>query len=275
MKIENAKAKFIEKTLPKENTRNRVSIYAEDYKGEYYNLPVEKLLPFKSQARKHFDQESIDALAGTIKEHGIRQPLTVLPSEDKEGYYEIISGERRHRAAMQVGLKLVPCIIYHDREKAEEVALIENIQRKDLHPIELMYAYTHLLEKGICSSIQSIADKLGLSKSAVGETMTLKVLPENTREYLLKGQIKARALLRELCKASPEDHEQLINRFVDKDNTDKVTASRKKAIHTKTKVLNIVYDNNMFVVEKNRIVDLSIQQKEEIRSILLSIIDNT
>lgn len=276
MKIEDAKTRFVEKENKKstETSKSRISIYAEDYKGEYYNLPVDKLKPFKNQARKHFDKESIAELANTIREHGIRQPLTVLPLEDEEGYYEIISGERRYRAALQLGLKLVPCIIFNDRTKAEEVALIENIQRKDLHPIELMHAYNGLLEKGICDSMRNVAEKLGISKSSVVEIMNLKQLPEATQELLLITQQKSRALLRKLCKARPEEHEGMIKKHMTRELSDNITTTKQKSINPKTNVLNIIYDNNMFFVEKNRVADLSVNQKEEVKKILSEILSN-
>jgi ParB family chromosome partitioning protein len=272
MKIEDAKVRYVEKEAPSPRKSGRVSIYLEDYKGEYYNLPVEKLFPFKSQARKFFDQESIDALATTIKDHGIRQPLTVLPAEGQEGYYEIVSGERRYRAALQLGLKTVPCLIFHDRDKAEEVALIENIQRKDLHPIELMNAYSHLLDKGICTSLQGVADKLGLSKASVVDIMNLKNLPIETQELLLTHQIKSRDFLRILCKAPAENHVALIARYETKESGDK--KAKKKVINTKTKVLNIVYDNDMFIIENNRVKDLSTKQKEEVKNLIIHILDS-
>jgi len=273
MKIEDAKVRYVDKEPAPVRKSGRVSIYLEDYKGEYYNLPVDKLLPFRSQARKFFDQESIDSLAATIKEHGIRQPLTVLPAQDKEGYYEIVSGERRYRAALQLGLKTVPCLIFHDREKAEEVALIENIQRKDLHPIELMNAYSHLLDKKICNSLQAIADKLGLSKASVVDTMNLKNLPIETQELLLTHQIKSRDFLRILCKAPAETHIALIAKYENKDTENKGKL-RKKVINTKTKVLNIVYDNDSFIIENNRVKDLSVKQKEEVKLLIMHVLDN-
>ena len=102
MKIDKAKVRYLEEDDNSQNKiankNSRVSSYTEDFKGEYYNLKLDKLIPFKNQARVYFDQESLESLAQTIKEHGIRQPLTVIPSDEKSGYYEIVSGERRFRA---------------------------------------------------------------------------------------------------------------------------------------------------------------------------------
>src|SRR5690242_2800350 len=99
MKYDQVKARMPEVGLTKPLNLNRASIYSENYKGEYYNLPIEKLLPFKKQARKLFDKDSLALLANTIKEHGIRQPLSVMASSEKPGFFEIVSGERRFLAA--------------------------------------------------------------------------------------------------------------------------------------------------------------------------------
>lgn len=270
MKLKDAKARYVEKEEIKGKPR-RASLYSEEYKGEYYNLTLDKLSPFKGQARKYFDQESIDNLASTVKEHGIRQPLTVLPDENNPGHYEIISGERRYRAAKQVGLDTVPCIIFHNRDKAEEVALIENIQRKDLHPVELMHGYQSLLDRNICSSMQDIATKIGVAKATVIDIMNLRNLPQETQDAILNKQIKSRDFLRSLCKSPAELHPTMISKFVSKHVEDKLKVD-KKAINTKTKVLNIVYDHNMFMVENNRIKDLSSPQKDEIKNLLISIL---
>lgn len=271
MKLKDAKVRYVEKEEKPKNKASRASLYSEGYKGEYYNLSLDKLSPFKGQARKFFDKESIEQLAATIKEHGIRQPLTVLPDEENPGHYEIVSGERRYRAAKELNLTSVPCMIFQDRARAEEVALIENIQRKDLHPIELMNGYTSLLDKGICTSMQDIADKLGMSKSSVVDIMNLRNLPQETQDLLLEKQIKSRDFLRSLCKSPAEMHESMIDKIDAKNSDDKVKKN-KKVIHTKTKVLNIVYDQNMFMVENNRIRDLSSPQRDEIKDLLISIL---
>lgn len=286
MKLKDTKCKLI-KQEPKSSTTSssktgRMSIYSQGYKGEYYNIPVSKLYPFKNQARHFFDSTSLQTLAATIKKHGIRQPLTITPSEDNEGYYEIVSGERRFRAAMQLGLKTVPCIILHDRSQAEEIALIENIQRKDLHPVELMRGYAHLLEKNICNSMQEIADKLGQSKSSVVDIMNLRNLAPNIQELLITKQVKSRDFFRSLCKAKPKEHEKMILENINKNNTysDAKASSpynrpapRKSSENMPTKVLNITYEKNQFIVKKGKLKLLSHPQKLEIKELLTQIME--
>ena len=127
-------------TVP-EIKNSRLGIGYEEKVKEFYMINVENLIPFKNQARIYFDDKEIENLSESIKRHGIRQPLTIIPYEDNKGIFEVISGERRLKAAKIVGLNKVPCIIIHDRNIAQEIAIIENIHRQDLHPIELGLAF--------------------------------------------------------------------------------------------------------------------------------------
>jgi ParB family chromosome partitioning protein len=277
MKIDQAKIRMPENVMAENDSKrfekkSRVSVYTEDYRGEYYNLSVERLTPFKGQARKYFDEESIDLLASTIKEHGIRQPLTVIPA-DTEGFFEIVSGERRYMAAVKIGLKQVPCMIMHDKIKAEEIALIENVQRKDLHPLELAEAYQNLLDKKVCSTMQEIATKIGLQKSSVVETLGLRSLPESTKEQLIQNQIKSRDFFRLLGKAAPEEHKTLIKKFLER----KEESKNARKIGTKErviqeKILQIVLKNNEFAVSLNCISNLAKSDKAQFKGLLQEII---
>jgi ParB family chromosome partitioning protein len=260
MKIEKAKIKVPNLEQKSQRVENqRVSAYAESYKGEYYHIEVTKLIPFKNQSRKHFDQESLEELASTIKAHGIRQPLTILPSTgEHEGKYEIISGERRWRAAQMVGLTKVPCIIIHNKETAEEIALIENIQREDLHPLELMQAFQNLLDKKICNSTQELATKLGVNKSFVVETLSLKKLPSETQTVLLEQNIKARKILRELIKTEEHTHSKIINNY----RLNRIGENKK------LKVLSLYINNGQVICQDNKILTLDISEKYKIKEYL-------
>ena len=134
MKINSAKTRDRERCWV-DYRKARSSAYTDDFKGEYYYLRITKLIPFKYQVRLSFDKKSLRDLAKTIDEYGVRQPLTVIPSEERTGYYEIISGERRFRAAKLLNLFTLPCIIIYDKKRSKEIALIENLQRKNLHPL--------------------------------------------------------------------------------------------------------------------------------------------
>lgn len=271
MKIEDAKIRTLDKVEEKAKNKPRASVYTEDYRGEYYNIVVDKLIPFKNQARRFFDHSSIEALASTIKEHGIRQPLTVLPSEQEEGKYEIVSGERRYRASLLIGLKMVPCIILHDKKKAEEIAIIENIQREDLHPIELMRAYTNLLEHGICSSMQEIADKVGAAKSTVVETINLKNLSDTAQDLLVQNKIINRDFFRLLCKEKPNEQLEIVNQYL---NNQLYRKGKNQFLKKKTRIMSLVLSEGNLFIDENKVDKLSGVQKHIMLNLLQNIIKN-
>ena len=267
MRIEKAKIR-LPNNIKEENSNEssqRVSTYTESYKGEYYNIEVTKLIPFKNQSRKHFDQKSLEELASTIRVHGIRQPLTILPSSEQEGKYEIISGERRWKAAQIAGLTKVPCIIIHNQEAAEEIALIENIQRQNLHPLELMQAFQSLLDRKICGSTQEIATKLGINKSAVVEALSLKNLPNETQQVLLNEGVKARKILRVLVKSTQDKHLKIINDY--KKSLEK--EQKKEVKSTEARVLSIFINNGKVSFQDNKISSLSTKEKSAVKQSLV------
>ena len=267
MRIEKAKIR-LPNNIKEENSNEssqRVSTYTESYKGEYYNIEVTKLIPFKNQSRKHFDQKSLEELASTIRVHGIRQPLTILPSSEQEGKYEIISGERRWKAAQIAGLTKVPCIIIHNQEAAEEIALIENIQRQNLHPLELMQAFQSLLDRKICNSTQEIATKLGINKSAVVEALSLKNLPNETQQVLLNEGVKARKVLRVLVKSTQDKHLKIINDY--KKSIEKEQKKEVKSIEAR--ILSIFINNGKVSFQDNKISSLSTKEKSAVKQSLV------
>lgn len=270
MRIDKAK---IRDPLPKQDksrTKQRVSTYTESYKGEYYNIEISKLIPFKNQSRKIFDKKSLEELAKTIKLHGIRQPLTVLPSEEQEGKYEIVSGERRWKAAQIVKLSKVPCLILQDRSAAEEIALIENVQRKNLHPLELMKGFKNLLDKGVCKNHQEVADKIGVTRTVVVETLGLSKLPSSTQNLLINKKVKSREVLRKLLKSPHEEHDQIIkdieNKKLTKFNVNKTIKKRKY------KFIAIYLEQNHLIFDEDKNSNLTSDQKEEVKSYLRKLI---
>lgn len=200
MKIEETKSrKPSEGLYRKRDTTilgSKFSLYSSANKEELYHVDVEKIKEFEGQAREYFDEDTINSLAKSIKEHGIRSPLTLLRKENE--VLEVVSGERRLRAAKIAGLKKIPAFILDDKEKAENIAVIENVQREDLHPIEFGQACKRLIDKGICSTMQEISDNLGVSKSVVVESIGYLEIPEGIRNYLLKNKIASRSILRSL-----------------------------------------------------------------------------
>lgn len=159
-------------------------------------IPLGQLEPNPDQPRQHFDETALQELAASIKRHGIIQPLVVTPAD--KGKYAIIAGERRWRAAGLAGLKTVPAIVREHQELERlEVALIENVQRVDLSPLEQAVSIARLHEQ-FSLSIETIAERLGKATSTVHNTIRLLRLPEAAREALAAGKISeghARAIL--------------------------------------------------------------------------------
>lgn len=159
-------------------------------------LPLHKLEPNPLQPRKDFDEDALAQLADSIREHGLIQPIAVRPEET--GYYQIIAGERRWRAARMAGLTEVPVLVLDaDEQTVMELALIENLQREDLNPIEEAKGYQALIsDYGLTQ--EAAAERVGKSRPAVANALRLLALPEELQELLIKGDISsghARALL--------------------------------------------------------------------------------
>ena len=165
-------------------------------KSPYQLLPIYKVEPNKDQPRQDFDEEELQALADSISEHGVIQPLTVrgLPS----GYYQIIAGERRWRAARLAGLRDIPAVnIEADDRKVMELALIENLQRQDLNPVEEALGYQTLItDHGLTQ--EEAAKRVGKSRPAVANALRLLNLCPPVLQMLREGKLSpghARAIL--------------------------------------------------------------------------------
>jgi len=155
----------------------------------YRELPIYKVEPNPDQPRREFNEEELQALADSISVHGVIQPLTVR--EMPNGYYQIIAGERRWRAARLAGLSDVPVVIIEaDDRKAMELALIENLQRQDLNPVEEAMGYQSLIEEyGLTQ--EEAAERVGKSRPAVANTLRLLSLSPEVLEKLKQGQLTA------------------------------------------------------------------------------------
>ena len=158
-------------------------------KSAYRQLPIYKVEPNPDQPRQDFDEEELAALAESIRIHGVIQPLTVR--ETPSGYYQIIAGERRWRAARQAGLKEVPAVIIEaDDRKAMELALIENLQRQDLNPVEEALGYQTLMQDyGLTQ--EDTAKQVGKSRPAIANALRLLNLCTDVLEMVRKGTLSA------------------------------------------------------------------------------------
>jgi len=164
--------------------------------NDFEYLPLQRIEPRPEQPRSVFEQSKIDELTDSIREHGIIMPLTVRSAGD--GYYQIIAGERRWRAARAAGLAEIPArIIVADDVKATELALVENLQREDLNPIEEARGYKTLIDETGMTQ-EDVAQSIGKSRPAVANALRLLALPDMVIEFIESGELSAgsaRALL--------------------------------------------------------------------------------
>lgn len=162
---------------------------APEDSGAVTKLPLQKVEPNPNQPRKHFDEEELQALSDSIAEHGLLQPLAVR--EMPEGYYQIIAGERRWRAARMAGLAEVPVVVIEaDDRTVMELALIENLQRQDLNPMEEAEGYRVLMDDFGLTQEQAAA-RVGKSRPAVTNALRLLALPEEVRALVVDGTLSA------------------------------------------------------------------------------------
>ena len=174
-------------------------------------LPISQVESCASQPRKQFDPESLADLADSIREHGIIQPLTVRKLQS--GYYQIIAGERRWRAARMAGLTQVPAIIIEaDDRKAMELAMIENLQREDLNPMEEAAGFQSLIESYHMTQ-EEAAQRVGKSRSAVTNALRLLGLTPSVRKLVEEGKLSA-GHARALVPLSPSLQESAANAIV-------------------------------------------------------------
>ncbi len=173
-------------------------------------IPVDKVDASSLQVRVYFDPSEIQALAASIKAHGVLQPILVVQNGDR---YKVIAGERRLRATQLAGLDRIPARVLATHDQAtHEIALRENLDRVDLHPLEEGEGYLSLLETQAYKSHEAIAQAFGKAKSRITECIALTRLPAASKALLLEKGVKNRALLRDLLNRAEGEHAALIER---------------------------------------------------------------
>lgn len=159
-------------------------------------LKITQIEPNSNQPRRSFDAEKLEILATSIKEHGLIQPIIVVKKEN--GLYTIVAGERRWRAAKRAGLATIPAVIKdYSPQTVTEVALIENLQREDLNPIEEALGYKSLIDEYHLTQ-EEISKRIGKSRSSIANSLRLLSLEDELQKYLISGEISeghARAIL--------------------------------------------------------------------------------
>ena len=225
-------------------------------------INVDDILPNRFQPRIKFDESAIADLSASIKEHGVIQPLVVRKIGDK---YEIIAGERRYKASVMAGLETVPVIIteLNDKDSAE-VALIENVQRQNLTPIEEAVSYKKILDMGYLTQEQ-LANKLGKSQSSIANKLRLLNLEDNVQEALLNGQISERHA-RSLLKLPNDKQEEMLDRIID----ERLTV--RKTDEEIDKMLNDLFEAEQF--DKPEEVEEEIEHTQPLSFNFGSVVEN-
>ncbi len=230
---------------------------------EHYLVGVEKLIPYHKQARRNFDEDEIIGLSHSIKEHGVRQPLTIIQSSVDKSKFEVISGERRLRAAKMSGLQKIPCIIISDCHLAEEISLVENIQRRDLHPVEMGEAFLKILEARDNLTQTSLAKKLGLSNKIISESIQYAKLQQEVKDFLIKRDIRSREFLRRAVKYN--------------DSIEYLTPTTEIDLKIKTNnksILRISLIENSFHVQAGPMSELSDERKKNLKDIFQNLLNS-
>jgi ParB family chromosome partitioning protein len=273
MKMDQTKMRESTLSVPgnvQDKDNRRISVLNDVNRTEISYLNIENLYPYSKQARRMFVQEDIDNLAKTILEHGIRQPLTVLRIESERPSFEVVSGERRFRAAKQLGLKKVPCIIIDDAKKAEEIALVENVQRSDLHPIELARSLKSLVDVRGWGGQKELSEKIGLSSSQISELLKITTLDAEVLDLALSQNLRGRDIFRKLFSISGKEAQieyvHSLSNIGQKDSPSKVSKKSNES------VFRVSLSDNKLKIQKTKLRILTADQKDELIKVLESVL---
>lgn len=200
-------------------------------KEKIYYIPIEDIIPNRFQPRLAFDEKELNELANSIIKYGVIQPIVLRNIGDK---YEIIAGERRYKASCLAGLKKVPAIINNtDDNTSAEIALLENLQRKNLSVIEEAQSYKKLIDRGFTQ--EEIASKLGVSQSSIANKMRLLNLPKDVQNALLYNKISERHARSLLSLPDADMQRNLLNKIISEKLTVKQTEEEISAILNRNK----------------------------------------
>lgn len=213
---------------------------------------IEDIIPNRFQPRLQFDEEGLKELSDSIKEHGIIQPLVLRKLGDK---YEIIAGERRYKAATMAGLTTVPAVISNiDDNKAAEVAIVENVQRRDLTAIEEARSYKNLLDKGYLTQEQ-LAKRMGLSQPAIANKLRLLNLDEEVQQALLEEKISERHARTLLSLPDKEAQKEWLHRIINERMTVRQLDLELKQLKAKQKTMADEENSDVPLVAAKRNID--------------------
>jgi len=241
----------------------------EEYKDKIINVPVEDILPNRFQPRLAFDEKELNELSNSILKYGVIQPIVLRKIGDK---YEIIAGERRYKATVLAGLKTIPAIINDtDDNTSAEIALLENLQRKNLTVIEEAQSFKKLMDKGFTQD--EIATKLGVSQSSIANKVRLLGLPKKVQDALLYNKISERHARSLLSLSDPEQQIDLLNRIVSERLTVRQTEEEISKILNKGIIENDIPEEIKNIIVPKERFNVTEEDEKEVSNYLNSIPD--
>ncbi len=233
----------------------------EDYgilkEERFIEIDIEKLKPNPIQPRLKFDEDSIDGLAKSIKERGILQPIVAVP---EDGYFKIIIGERRWRAAQKIGLKKIPTLIRSmTNEQQLEASLIENLQREDLNPLEIALAYKKMTEE-LKYTQQEISEKVGKDRASVANYIRLLKLPQEIKDMIADNKLSM-SHARTLITIDNQEMQvyiarQILKKGLSVRDTEKMSKRLKQKVTGKEKML---LDPNLLLIQEELLKELGMK----------------
>ena len=246
---------------------------------EVVEIYLDDIIPNRFQPREVFNEEALNELATSIKEHGIIQPIIVRKIGDK---FEIIAGERRYKASVLAGLTKIPAIIRNlDDKEASKVALLENLQRKDLTAIEEARTYQKILEIDSMTQ-EELGKTMGKSQSAIANKMRLLSLPDEVQEALLNDKISERHARSLLNLSTPEEQINMLNKIIEKRMTVRELDSEIERINDGTELLEIEvpdvevdnYESKIDLSFEDDLLELDPKKKYEMKDVINHIKSN-
>ncbi len=249
----------LQQTQVQEPQTNTASVSNGEMGQRVLQIPIDQIERNPHQPRVHFDHAQLEDLITSIKEHGVLQPLVVTALPD--GRYELIAGERRLRASTIAGLKTVPALLRNATEQQKlELAIIENVQRQDLNPIEEAKAYVRLMEEFNLTQ-EEVGQKLGKSRPQVANTVRLLQLPEEIQKALMEERISASNARTLLSLPTEQERLQMFYAMIEGNFTVRQTEERAIRAHHRTKI----HDPNLAAAEEKLrgIYQLKTQIKRE------------
>lgn len=256
----------LESLIPKTIGTKKIKVKSakEDIQNNVVEVGVEKIVPNPYQPRQKFEQEPIEGLAKSIKEYGILQPLILVKTDTGDGKYQVLAGERRLKASKLLGLEKVPAIIRTASEQQKlELALVENIQRKNLNPIEEAFSYQKLIDEFNLTQ-DTVADKVGKNRSWISNHLRLFKLSSDIQSALAEEKITMGHAKAILALKEEKLQRELFDKIVNEKYSVRETESQVKKVNVKKHSRKVEVKNAEILGLEEKLKD-NLSTKAEIR----------